>query len=313
MGEAYNCVVSICLKTCVPSAVATEMLSLTNRIARQTLRTLSKTLIISTQTRNSSQVLCKFEHGGQVAVLTLNAPSKLNALSEDMGDELTDHVTALKENSAIRCCVVTGAGKAFSAGGDLQFLMDRHNDTPANNIAVMEAFYKRFLCLRQLPVPVIGAINGPAVGAGFCLALGGCDIRVASTKAKMGLTFAKLGLHPGMAATHFLPLIAGPQVAADMLLTGRLISAAEGLSMGLVARVSEDAVADAMSIAANVITSGPVSVRTCVETLRRKQEEGLDAAFRSEATAQSICYPTADLAEGVTAVKEKRTPVFTGK
>ena len=104
-----------------------------------------------------------------MAVLTLNAPSKLNALSEDMGDELTDHVTALKENSAIRCCVVTGAGKAFSAGGDLQFLMDRHNDTPANNITVMEAFYKRFLCLRKLPVPVIGAINGPAVGAGFCL------------------------------------------------------------------------------------------------------------------------------------------------
>ena len=83
--------------------------------------------------------------------------------------------------------------------------------------------------------------------------------------------------------------------------------------MRLVANVTDDAFVDAMSIAANVITSGPVSVRTCVETLRRKQEEGLDAAFRREATAQSICYPTADLAEGVTAVKEKRTPIFTGK
>merc|ERR1712168_1682547 len=313
MGEAYNCVVSICLKTCVPSAVATEMLSLTNRIARQTLRTFNQTIISTISIRHSSQVLCNFEHEGQVAVLTLNAPSKLNALSEEMGDELTDHVNTLKENAAIRCCVVTGAGKAFSAGGNLQFLMDRHNDTPANNIAVMEAFYKRFLCLRQLPVPVIGAINGPAVGAGFCLALGGCDIRVASTKAKMGLTFAKLGLHPGMAATHFLPLIAGPQVAADLLLTGRLISAAEGLSMGLVARVSEDAVADAMSIAKDICLSGPVAIRTLVKTLRDRQNHGLEKAYMVEATAQSICYPTRDLAEGVKALQEKRSPVFENK
>ena len=222
------------------------MLSLTFKLARQTGRTFKNL----TPVRHSSQVLCDFDHDGKVAVLTLNAPSKLNALSEDMGDELMEHVMTLQQNESVRCCVVTGAGKAFSAGGDLQFLMDRHNDSPENNISVMEKFYKRFLCLRKLPVPVIGAINGPAVGAGFCLgmfgkisgrfhyapsklsflilisvipstlALGGCDIRVASSKAKMGLTFVKLGLHPGMAATHFLPLIAGPQVAADLLLTG---------------------------------------------------------------------------------------------
>ena len=82
--------------------------------------------------------------------------------------------------------------------------------------------------------------------------------------------------------------------------------------MGLVARVGDDAVADAMSIADDIVTSGPVSVRTCVETLRRKQDEGLEAAFQREATAQSICYPTRDLAEGVTAIKEKRSPLFTG-
>jgi len=280
----------------------------TSRVLRRTLQTFNT----HASTRNSSQVLCDITGNGHVAVLTLNAPSKLNALSEEMGDELTDHVAKLKENYSLRCCVVTGAGKAFSAGGDLGFLMDRHNDTPANNIEVMKAFYKRFLCLRQLPVPVIGAINGPAVGAGFCMALGGCDIRVASTKAKMGLTFVKLGLHPGMAATHFLPLIAGPQVAADLLLTGRLISGPEAHAMGLVARVGDDAVADAMSIADDIVTSGPVSVRTCVETLRKKQDEGLEAAFQREATAQSICYPTRDLAEGVTAIKEKRSPVFTG-
>jgi len=291
-----------------------SLVMLTNHRLLRTLST--RSLLFHAPSRysssNGSQVLCELKRDGQVAVLTLNSPAKLNALSEEMGDELTDHVMKLKENATLRCCVLTGAGKAFSAGGDLAFLMDRHIDSPTNNIQVMKAFYKRFLCVRQLPVPVIGAINGPAVGAGFCLALGGCDIRVAAAKAKMGLTFVKLGLHPGMAATHFLPLIAGPQVAADMLLTGRLISAAEGLSMGLVARVSEDAVADAMSIAYDIAASGPVSVRTCVETLRRKQEQGLEAAFEREATAQSICYPTRDLAEGVAAIKEKRTPEFTG-
>lgn len=269
--------------------------------------------VLSTITkRNSSQILCDFVKNDQIAVIKLNCPSKLNALSESMGDELSNQVEKLLSNKEVRCCVITGAGKAFSAGGDLNFLMDRHRDTPENNINTMKAFYKRFLCLRELPVPVIGAINGPAVGAGFCMALGGCDIRVASSKAKMGLTFTQLGLHPGMAATHFLPLIAGPQVAADLLLTGRLISAAEALSMGLVARISEDALSDAMAIAESIAASGPVSVRTCVQTLRRQQDKGLEAAFEREALAQSVCYPTEDLAEGVQAVKEKRKPIFTG-
>ena len=146
------------------------MLSATGH--RSVLRTF-RALNLAETRRHSSQVLCDLERDGRVAVLTLNSPTKLNALSEEMGDELTAHVARLKGDSStrknLRCCVITGAGKAFSAGGDLGFLIDRHNDEPANNIRIMKAFYKRFLCLRQLPVPVIGAINGPAVGAGFCL------------------------------------------------------------------------------------------------------------------------------------------------
>lgn len=107
-----------------------------------------------------------------------------------------------------------GAGKAFSAGGDLDWLLARHRDTPENNIRIMQEFYQKFLVLRSLPMPVIAAINGPAVGAGLCMALGGADIRVASKSARMGVTFTKLGLHPGMAATHFLPNIVGPQVTS---------------------------------------------------------------------------------------------------
>merc|ERR1712106_230470 len=246
----------------------------------------------------STLVKTHLEDNDQVAVITLNNPSKLNALTEPMGDALIARVEEVKKMPEVRAAVITGAGKAFSAGGDLDWLLARHRDTPENNIRIMQEFYQKFLVLRSLPMPVIAAINGPAVGAGLCMALGGADIRVASNTARMGVTFTKLGLHPGMAATHFLPSIVGPQMAADLLLTGRLVKAEEALSMGLVK---------------DICLSGPVSVRTLVQTLRDKQNVGLMDAYRVEATAQSFCYPTKDLAEGVKALQEKRSPVFENK
>jgi len=260
----------------------------------------------------SSLVTTAFERNDQVAVITLNNPSKLNALTEDMGNELTASVGELLGKKELRAAILTGAGKAFSAGGDLAWLLERHGDTAENNIRVMQEFYKKFLVMRDLPVPVIAAINGPAVGAGLCLAVGGADIRVASASARMGVTFTKLGLHPGMAATHFLPALVGPQHAADLLLTGRLVTAQEALSMGLVARVGDDALELARQIAADLCTSAPVSVRTLVTTLRDQGSRGLEAAYLREATAQSVCYPTRDLKEGVTALQERRKPTFSG-
>lgn len=261
----------------------------------------------------SSLVTSHLEQEGQVAVLTLNNPSKLNALTEEMGVELGHRVQEVKETEGVRVALVTGAGKAFSAGGDLEWLLARHRDSPSNNIRTMQEFYSKFLVLRTLPVPVVAAINGPAVGAGLCLALGGADIRVASRGAKMGVTFTKLGLHPGMAATHFLPAIVGPQIAADLLLTGRLVGAEEALTMGLVARVGDSAMDLAREVARDIANSGPVAVRTLVNTLRSKQNVGLEKAYETEATAQSICYPTRDLAEGVHALQERRKPVFNGE
>jgi len=261
----------------------------------------------------SNLVTTKFVDDGKIALITLNNPAKLNALTEPIGDALTEEVNTLRKNTDLRAAILTGAGKAFSAGGDLNWLLERHHDTPENNISIMQDFYKRFLVMRSLPVPVIAAINGAAVGAGFCLALGGADIRVAASGARMGLTFTKLGLHPGMAGTHFLPRLAGPQVAADLLLTGRLVTASDALAMGLVSRVCDDSLEESLNIAREICSAAPVAVRTTLQTLRAQQNVGLDEAYKTEATAQAVCYPTEDLKEGVVALQEKRSPVFTGK
>jgi len=262
---------------------------------------------------SSDLVKLDIENDKKVAVITLNNPSKMNALTEPMGDALMSVVEKLKSENNIRAAILTGAGKAFSAGGDLEWLLARHRDTPENNIRIMQEFYKRFLIMREVPIPVIAAINGPAIGAGLCLAVGGADIRVAGDGAKLGVTFTKLGLHPGMAATHFLPKLVGPQVAADLLLTGRIVDAKEAVALGLVSSCSSSALTGALQLADQISQAAPVSVRTLVQTLRRKQEVGLEDAYRTEATAQSICYPTNDLAEGVKALQEKRKPIFTGK
>ena len=128
------------------------------------------------------------------------------------------------------------------AGGDLEWLLAQHRDSRDNKVRVSQAFYKRFLSLRSLPVPVVAAINGPAVGAWLCLAQG-CDLRVAAHSASIGATFTRLGLHLDMAATHFLPGVAGLQAAAELLLTEHMVTAQEALALGLVARLEEDVMA----------------------------------------------------------------------
>lgn len=247
---------------------------------------------------------------GRVALVRLNRPDKLNAMTTELGDAFAATVASLREEAdTLGAVVVTGAGKAFSAGGDLQFLRDRHYDTPSRNASIMRKFYDRFLCVRTLPVPVVAAINGPAIGAGMCFALA-CDVRIAAPKAKMGLTFVGLGLHPGMGATHFLPSIVGPQVASELLLTGKIIAGEEAVRCGLVARISEDPVQAAVESASAMAAAGPVAVRSCVQSLRLRQDQGLEQALQREADAQAQCYASVDLLEGVNAAAEKRSASF---
>jgi len=231
-------------------------------------------------------------------------------MTATMGNEFEEAVSSLSRRAdEVGAVVVTGAGKAFSAGGDLGFLEDRHHDSAWRNTQIMRRFYERFLCVRSLPMPVIAAINGPAVGAGLCFALA-CDVRIASPSAKMGVTFVGLGLHPGMGCTHTLPAIVGPQIAARMLLTGELLSGEQALREGLVAALEEDPVTAALAMASRMASQAPLAVRTAVRTLRNRQDQGLEAALWREADAQAHCYASADLLEGLNALREKRPPQF---
>lgn len=209
------------------------------------------------------------ERRGRVGVLRLNRPASLNAMTSAMGDALQRAVAELSAEQ-LGAVVLTGAGSAFSAGGDMQFLHDRAADSAWRNAQIMRSFYERFLSVRKLPVPVVAAINGPAIGAGLCLALA-CDIRVASPTARLGVTFVSLGLHPGMGATHFLPLAVGSQVAARMMLTGEVITGEQALREGLVVSLEEDTEGAAIALAEKIAAQAPVAVRTCVRNLRASQ------------------------------------------
>jgi enoyl-CoA hydratase len=256
-----------------------------------------------------------------VAVLTLNDPERLNAMSEAMGAAISGAVAALKDDASLRAAVLTGAGRAFSAGGDLDMLVrmaqagnaDRGGPTRATQRAFMGRFYRMYLAVRDLPVPTIAALNGPAIGAGLCVALA-CDLRIAAREAKLGLNFTKLGIHPGMAATWTLPRIVGHAHAAELIYTGRIIDGEEAARIGLASRAvpREETLAAALALAAEIAAAAPVAVRGAKRSLALSGASDLAAQLDREAAEQALCYESEDLLEGLAAVRDKRTPRFRG-
>ena len=249
-----------------------------------------------------------------VARLTLDEPEQRNPMTLAMGREVEAAVEALNSDESVRVVIVTGAGKAFSAGGSLATLAREAGvGEQGEEMGGGRVFYNAFLSVRKLAVPTIAAMNGHAIGAGLCFALG-CDIRIAHERAKMGMTFVKLGIHPGMAATWNLPRVIGPAAAADLLYTGRIIDAVEALSLGLVSRVAGDDFDEVVSsMASEIASSGPVAVRALKETLRDSATRTIDEAVGREADAQAMTFTTEDAGEGIRAVMEKRTPRFNGR
>jgi enoyl-CoA hydratase len=178
----------------------------------------------------------------------------------------------------------------------------------------MLPFYRSWLTIRELEVPTIAAINGPAVGAGAAVALA-CAIRYASASARFSVPFTRLGLHPGMATTYLLPEVVGVAAARDLLLTGRTADAPEMLALGLASRVLPDqGFLDAvLATAHEVAATAPVAARLTTVALAGGGHAGFDAALQWEAVAQPVTLATQDLQEGLTAARERRAPRFTGR
>ncbi len=250
---------------------------------------------------------------GHIATLTLNAPHRRNAMTEEMTDAFPDAVDQIAKMDDIRAVIVTGSGTAFCAGGDLDFLHTGERDVPFLR-AKMTSFYPNFLTLLDIDIPTIAAINGPAIGAGLCLALM-CDMRVAAAEAPLGMTFVRIGLHPGMMATALLGRAVSHTWAAELLYTGRIVTGAEALEMGLVNRaVPPDRVLpEAHALAELVASNAPLALRYVKQGLRLAFREVADKASAWEGFAQPVTMATADVQEGLRAIREKRSPDFHGR
>ena len=252
--------------------------------------------------------------GDAVVVLTLDLPDVRNAMTGELTAAWADAVAALRRDRTVRCVVVTGAGKAFCAGGDLGWLASEPDATVDALRDRMLPFYETWLSLRALDVPSIAAINGAAVGAGACLAMS-CDIRYAGTSAKFTVPFAQLGMHAGMTTTWLLPEIVGVAAARELLLTGRVAGADEMLRLGLCSAVyDDDALLEQTLVHARAVAAGaPVAQRLHKVALANGGHASYAAALQWEALAQPVTLATADLQEGLRAKAEKRPAVFTGR
>lgn len=258
--------------------------------------------------------LVLFEKKDFVATVTLNEPDKLNAMSEKMGKEFQKLMRQIKKMKDVRVIVLKGSGRAFSAGGNLDMIEGFIQNSPNKNKETLKKFYNLFLEIRKLPQPVIAAINGHAVGAGFCLAMA-CDLKYSVPKAKMGANFAKLGLAPGMAGTYLITRFAGPVNAAEILMTGDLFDANKAKEYGLLNNVfSEKTFEKAVySIAKRIADNAPLPVQQIKTGIQKAQTATLEKMFDYDAASQAKCLKTEDIKEGIRAIRNKRPPVFKGK
>jgi enoyl-CoA hydratase/carnithine racemase len=248
-----------------------------------------------------------------VVLVTLDLPDRRNMMSAAMTASWGRAMAELRADPSVRAVVVTGAGSAFCSGGDLSWIGAEPDAGVADLRARMLAFYRTWLSVRDLEVPTIAAVNGPAVGAGLAVALA-CDIRYAAEDARLGAPFTALGMHPGMATTWLLPEVAGPAVARDLLLTGRMVTGAEAVSLGLVSRAVPvaEVLPAALEAAAAVAATAPVASRLTKAALAGGGHACFEAALEWEGLAQAVTLATADLQEGLAAARERRAPRFTG-
>lgn len=246
-----------------------------------------------------------------IGYLILNRPEVRNAFNQEMIDELQDALRKVDKDEAVRILIITGAGKAFQAGADIAELSTMK---PMDILRWNEGIVRINGALEKLRQPVIAAINGPAMGGGFELAIS-CTLRVIEASAVMALPEVKLGIIPGTGGTQRLPRLIGKGRAAELLLTGDIIKAQDAYAMGLVNRVVDDgkAVQGAEELARRIMANAPVAVEMAKDALEIGKDLPLEHAVQYSQKNCVTCFSTQDMKEGMSAFLEKRKPEFTGK
>ena len=248
-----------------------------------------------------------YEVRGQAAWITLDRPDKLNAFAGDMREQFLAHVERAAEDPEVRAVVVTGNGRAFCAGGDVDTMVKLHRDADESGFRkLLDAGGRAMLALQSYPGLTVAAVNGVAAGAGLSLALS-CDLRLAAPTAKFAASWIRLGLIPDWGATFWLPRMVGSGRALEMVLTGNPVEADEALRIGLVTEIV-DAEEFRGSVAQRVAEMGAAgfAVGHAKRLLRLGAEQSFEAALLHEAKAQEACFGSADFEEGLQAFLAKR-------
>ena len=250
-----------------------------------------------------------------IATVTLNRPDKLNAFSGTMRQDLLAALQSVESDAACRVVVITGAGRAFCAGGDVEFMAGLQKQRDAETFrGLLEAGAAIVLQLSRMTKPVIASINGVAAGAGCNLALA-CDYRIASEQAKLGETFVRIGLHPDWGGTWLLPRLVGRSRAMELMMTGRMVDAAEAEAMGMVDRVvpAADLPDETARLAAAIASAPPIAIAGIKRALDRCERNDLGEQLALESEHQLRAFLSEDAAEGMNAFFEKRAPLFRGQ
>ncbi|MBK9178099.1 MAG: enoyl-CoA hydratase/isomerase family protein [Acidimicrobiales bacterium] len=255
-----------------------------------------------------------YDTDGHVAVLTLNRPDRLNAISGAMLAELSERLVEADRDRAVRAIVLTGAGRGFCAGLDLKDQSSGQGLTVGAAVNELELRTAPPVVLHEVDTPTICALNGGAAGYGMDLALG-CDIRLAADTAKLAAAFCRRGILPESGGTWLLPRLVGWSKAAEIIFTGRTLGATECLDLGLVSAVvpGEELMDRAMALAAEVAASAPLAVRASKRMMRAAQEEAFANHVQHVFLELLPLFRSADFREGMAAFLEKRPAEFTGR
>ena len=260
-----------------------------------------------------SRETVKLEVSGGAARVVLNRPDSLNSWNEQFGRELLEVVREVSADDAVRAVMITGAGRAFSSGADLKEQRSGDDGLPDLSQRLKEIYHPIILGIREMPKPVIAAVNGPAVGIGCSLALD-CDLVLAAESAYFLLAFVNIGLVPDGGSTALLPARAGVARSVEMGMLGERVPAEQALEWGIVNRVlADDRLIEDSELMLQHLAGGPTKAYANFKRLiNRRVYSGIEGQLEAEADAQREQGHTADFVEGVLAFAEKRPPKFTG-